>query len=385
MAALDDAGGGAQVLDAAVGAAADEDRVHRNLAHRGTGLEVHVFEGALGGRAGRLIGEVLGGRDGGRERHALAGVSAPGDEGLDVGGLEDHLGVENSVLIGGEGGPVFDGAIPVLALGGVGASLDVVEGRLVGGDHAGAGARLDRHVANRHTALHGELADRLTAVLQDVALTAAGADLGDDGEDDVLGRRSLRQGSVHRNRHGLEGSHRQGLSGEHVLNLAGADAEGQRAERAVRGGVGVAAHDRHAGLGQAQLRANDVDDSLVGVAQGVQADAELLGVLTQGVDLGAARNVRDGQVDVDRGRVVILGRDRQIGAANLSSREAQALERLGARHFVHEVEVDVEQVGGAVLPLGHDVVSPHLFCHRSAHCSSSGPHFGDTVSYIRRN
>ena len=267
----------------------------------------------------------------------------------------------------------------------MGTALDVVEGRLIGGDHAGAGTRLDRHVADRHASLHGELADCLATVLQNVALAAAGADLSDDGEDDVLGRRALGQGAVDRDRHGLEGGHRQGLGGEHVLDLAGADTEGQCAERAVRGGVGVAAYDGHAGLGQAQLRADDVNDALVGVTQGMQANAELLGVLTQGVDLGAARDICDGQVDVDRGRVVVLGRNRQIGAANLSSGEAQALECLGARHFVHEMEVNVEQVGGAVLPLGHDVVSPHLFCHGSAHCSSSGLHFGDTVSFILRN
>ena len=267
----------------------------------------------------------------------------------------------------------------------MGAALDVVEGRLVGGDHAGAGARLDRHVADRHAALHGELTDGLAAVLQDVALAAAGADLGDDGEDDVLGRRALGQGAVDRDRHGLEGGHRQRLGGEHVLDLAGADAEGQRAERAVGGGVGVAAHDGHAGLGEAQLGANHVDDTLVGVAQGVQAHAELLGVLAQGVDLSAARDVRDRLINVDRGRVVVLGGDRQVGATHLASGEAQALEGLRTRHFVHEVEVDVEQVGGAVLPLGHDVVAPHLFSHRSAHCSSSGLHFGDTVSFMLRH
>ena len=148
--------------------------------------------------------------------------------------------------------------------------------------------------------------------------------------------------------------------------------------------MGVAAHDRHAGLGEAQLGANHVDDALVGVAQGVQAHAELLGVLAQSVDLGAARDVRDRLVDVDRRRVVVLGRDRQIGATHLASGEAQALKCLGARHFVHEMEVDVEQVGGAVLPLGHDVVTPHLFCHRSAHCSSSVLRFGDTVSFMLR-
>ena len=135
----------------------------------------------------------------------------------------------------------------------------------------------------------------------------------------------------------------------------------------MRGGVGVAAHDGHAGLGEAQLGANDVDDALVGVAQGVQANTELLGILAQGVDLGAARDVRDRLVNVDRGRVVVLGRDRQVGAAHLAAGQAQALEGLGARDLVHQVEVDVQQIGGTVFTLGDDVVAPHLFRHRSAH------------------
>ena len=266
----------------------------------------------------------------------------------------------------------------------MGAALDVVEGRLVGGDHAGAGTRLNRHVADRHAALHGELADRLPTVFQDVALAAAGADLSDDSEDDVLRGRACGQGAVDRDRHGLEGGHRQGLGREHVLDLAGADTEGQCAEGTVRGGVGVAAHDRHAGLGEAQLGADDVNDALIGVAQGVQAHAELLGILAQRVDLRAARDVCNGLVNVDGRRVVILRRDRQIGAANLASGQAQALEGLGTRDLMHQVEVDVQQVGRAVLTLGDDVVAPHLFGHRSAHCSSSGLPFGDTVSVMLR-
>ena len=148
--------------------------------------------------------------------------------------------------------------------------------------------------------------------------------------------------------------------------------------------MGVAAHDRHAGLGEAQLGADDVNDALIGVAQGVQAHAELLGILTQRVDLRAARDVRNGLVNVDGRRIVILRRNRQVGATNLASGQAQALEGLGARDLMHEVEVDVQQVGRAVLTLGDDVVAPHLFGHRSTHCSSSGLPFGDTVSVMLR-
>ena len=43
----------------------------------------------------------------------------------------------------------------------------------------------------------------------------------------------------------------------------GADAERDRAERAVRGGVRVAAGDGHAGLGEALLGSDDVHDALL--------------------------------------------------------------------------------------------------------------------------
>ena len=59
---------------------------------------------------------------------------------------------------------------------------------------------------------------------------------------------------------------RQGLGGEHVLDLAGADAERQRAERAVGGGVGVAADDGQPGLRVALLGTDHVDDALAGRA-----------------------------------------------------------------------------------------------------------------------
>ena len=68
------------------------------------------------------------------------------------------------------------------------------------------------------------------------------------------------------------------LGGEHVLDLAGADAERERPEGAVGGGVGVAADDGHARLGEALLGADDVDDALAGGAHGVLGDAELGGV-----------------------------------------------------------------------------------------------------------
>ena len=86
----------------------------------------------------------------------------------------------------------------------------------------------------------------------------------------------------------------QRLGGQDVFDLAGADAEGQGAECAMGAGVTVAADDGHAGLGEAQLGSDDVDDALVLVVEVEELHAELRAVLTQGVDLGAGDGVGDG-------------------------------------------------------------------------------------------
>ena len=143
----------------------------------------------------------------------------------------------------------------------------------------------------------------------------------------------------------LNGLQRQRLGGEHVLDLRGADAHGDRAERAVRGGVTVAAHDGHARLGQAELRPDDVHDALFDVAHRVQPDAELLAVAPQRLDLGARDRVGDRLVDVDRRHVVVLGGDREIGSAHRAAGEPQTVEGLRAGDLVDEVQIDVDEVG----------------------------------------
>ena len=156
-----------------------------------------------------------------------------------------------------------------------------------------------------------------------------------------------------------------------MLDLGGADAERHGAERAVRGGVAVAADDRQAGLGEPQLRADDVHDALLGVVHRVERHAELGAVLAQGLDLGAGHRVRDRREDVQRGDVVVLGRDGEVRPADGAAGEAEPVERLRAGDLVHEVEIDVEQVRLLPLTLANQVLIPHLLGQRGTHGRSS--------------
>lgn len=371
LAAVQDRGRVAQILDAAVGARTHEDGVDADLAQRLSGGQPHVLQGPFGGVAlrGVLVRSRVG--DVGRQGRALAGVGAPGDERGEFGGVDDDLGVEHRVVVGAQGLPVRDGGVPVLALGGVVAPPEVVEGGGVGGDHARAGAGLDRHVADGHPGLHRELLDGGAAVLQDVALAAAGADPGDDRQDQVLRGDLVGQFALDGDGHGLRAGQRQRLSGQDVLHLAGADAERQCAERAVGGGVGVAADHGGAGLGQAQLRADHVHDALLDVAERVQPDAEVRAVLAQGLQLGARDRVGDRLVDVEGRGVVVLGGDGEVEAAHPAPGLAQPVEGLRAGHLVQQVQIDEEKVGLA-LRAPDDMVVPDLLRECPTHRFPSG-------------
>ena len=104
------------------------------------------------------------------------------------------------------------------------------------------------------------------------------------------------------------------------------------------GGVGVAAHDGHAGLGGAELGADLVDDALVDVPHGVEAYPEFFAVFPQGGDLGAGDTVGDfGQVtgfDAGGGDVVVFGGEVEFGVPEGAAGKPKAVEGLGGGYFV---------------------------------------------------
>ena len=69
-----------------------------------------------------------------------------------------------------------------------------------------------------------------------------------------------------------------------MLDLGGADAEAERAERTIGGGVAVSASDQHARRHQPLLRHDDVLDPLPGIAEPVKGDVVLAAVFFEIAD-----------------------------------------------------------------------------------------------------
>ncbi len=87
-------------------------------------------------------------------------------------------------------------------------------------------------------------------------------------------------------------------------------------------------------------------------------------LLRKRVDLLLRDRVDDRQAAVGRRHVVVDGRERPLRPANLAAGQPQALERLGAGDFVHQVQVDVQDR----LPAGlvvDDVLVPDFFEQRA--------------------
>ena len=148
---------------------------------------------------------------------------------------------------------------------------------------------------------------------------------------------------------GLRVALEQGLGREDHLDLARPDPEGERPERAVRRRVRVTAHDRHPGLGQAELRPDDVDDALRRGADAVERDAELGAVALELVDLGGRLQVQHRQAARRRRDGVVRGRDRLRRPTHGEAPLSEPGEGLRGRDLVDEVQVDGEDRGRTVV------------------------------------
>src|SRR3546814_3448364 len=129
-------------------------------------------------------------------------------------------------------------------------------------------------------------------------------------------------------------------------DLAGADAEGECPERTVGGGVAVAADDGHAGLGQAELGTDHVDDAAMCAVVVEQLDAVSCAVAAQGSDLclGVCADVRQAAIGLRRqGRSGMVERGRgQVGTPGAQAARVELGESLRRGDLVDQVQVDVE-------------------------------------------
>ena len=118
------------------------------------------------------------------------------------------------------------------------------------------------------------------------------------------------------------------------------------------GGVGIAAHDEHSGLGQPELWTDDVDDALPPASDLMQGDTLPAAVLGQHLHLLARKLVRCTRAAAG-GDVVVHRRERQIGPSDVPSCQPQPFERLRRRDLVDQMEVDIKEVGLAGRRMDH--------------------------------
>ena len=219
-----------------------------------------------------------------------------------------------------------------------------VVGFLVRRDHAHLGAELDREVADGKPSFDRQVADRAAGIFDRIAGAAGGADVADQGKDQILGGDAERQLALELDAHGFGPALDQRLRRQHMRQFARADAERQRAEPAMGAGMAVAADDQAAGKAQAQFGPDDMDDALPGLVDVEQLDAAGRGLDPQRrqqfqpdlAGAGAARRRRDRVVRRREGQFRIV--DGEVAALEVEQ-AARAAE------IVQQMTIDMQQIG----------------------------------------
>ena len=306
------------------------------------------------------VGEVVGRRHGAVDRRDLARVRAPRDLRAQRRGVDVHLRSHTASSSLRSVRQSATRLLPRLALRGVVAAREVGERRLVGRDQPGLGAGLDRHVADRHPALHRERPDRRAAVLDDVADAAAGADLADHGEDDVLGRDAGGQLAVDVDGHPL----RAGVWGSvwvastcstSLVPMPNASAPNAPCVAVWLSPQTIVMPGSVRPCSGPMTWTMPWPGSPIGKLVMPNSAVFSRSTSTWRAEIGSAIGWSMSAVGTLWSSVAMVSSGRRTRAA----RQAQAVERLRAGDLVDEVEVDVEQVGLA-RRRAHDVALPHL-------------------------
>ena len=358
-----------QILDARIGAGADENLVDGNRIDRHVGVQPHVLQGALDGLALDRIG--FPGRIGNlaANRHNHFRRRPPGHLRLNVFGTQIEDAIKVRALIAAQGSPVSDSGIPAVALRRKIASPQIVDRHLVDRDEAHARTGLDRHVAQRHAPFHRQSADGAAAKLDRVAGTARRTDMADDRQRDILGRHALAEPTLDADQHRPGFLLQQTLRRQHMLDFRSADAKRHTGERAMRAGMRIATNHRHSRQRRAILRPNHVDDALTPVLERkIGERTGFADVRVQRLDLKARHRILDAALPTVGRRIVIGGRHNRRNAPGRTPGQLEAFEGLRTRHFMNQMAVDVNQrraIGLFVNDMAVPKFLVQIFRHRS--------------------
>ncbi len=144
-----------------------------------------------------------------------------------------------------------------------------------------------------------------------------------------------------------------------MLDLAGADADAERAEAADRRGMAVAAGEDAPGQREAEFGRDDMDDALARIV-----DAEMLDAAGIGVGAHQRHQLAPARIAVlvaaGTGRDdMILGRDGEFGVANRAVGALQPGKGDGAGGFLQHMAIDEDEVTAIVEPR-HEMGIPDL-------------------------
>ena len=184
-------------------------------------------------------------------------------------------------------------------------------------------------------------------------------DSGDDRQHQVFRSDAMPGHTLEADPHRFRLALPQALGRHHMRDLGRTDAECQRAQRTVRGGMGVTTHQGQTGLSQTLLRTDHMGNPLALVIEEEQRHTSLAGINFQLLDQAPMLRILDGGHIPPRRRVVMIRRcQRELRAAQRNAARLQS-GKACCRAIVHQMTVDIQQVI-TVTAVDNDMAVPDL-------------------------
>src|SRR5690554_2100251 len=276
---------------------------------------------------------------------------SPTDLGLDVCTIQINDLVKHGIGIAVQSSPVLDRSIPLLTYRREWTPFYVVNGFIIYGNHTYPGTRLNRHIADCHSAFQAQVANNFATKLDGTPIGSGGANLANYRKHNIFGGYARAKFAVHSDQHVFHFLLDKATGSQYMLNFRRADTMSKTTKSAVRRGMGITTNNTHSRKCGALFGANNMNNALALIPDIKLKDAVFVAVLVEGFNLNAGHwvdNAIKALLTICRWHVMI--RHCQIGTdtPGLSPRQAKPGKRLWRRNFMQQLQIDINQRGAIV-------------------------------------
>ena len=268
------------------------------------------------------------------DSHTHARIGTVCNHRLNICGIKANFFIKHRIVVALQCFPISQCFVPCFTGRSIFTSFYISKSLFIGSNHTTTGAHFYTQIAQRQTSLHCQVTDCFSGILHKISRSTTCCHFRHHIQCHIFRRHSFPQLTVNGNAHRHRTCLKNTLWSHYHLHLARADTESHRSHRTVSRSMRITAHNCHTRQSQSTFRTHHMDNSISLIHHTEMLQTEVLGILSQSIDLGFRDRVFNGFILVVRRRIMVGHTEYLFRTETFDSACTQSGKSLRARYLM---------------------------------------------------